>query len=116
MDEFGARSQRLAPGETGEPLPRTAACCGELGIRFRDWVVAGQNRLVTGQQPRRQLRARIHPEPNGGLPLVDLVASEFDPPFHGLEHLDLKGGKEHRQVGPTTLTRQNPAVLSVAAS
>jgi len=51
--------------------------------------------LILGEQACEGLGAWRHSEILGGWPFIDLVSRELDPPFDGLEHLDLEGGKEH---------------------
>jgi hypothetical protein len=65
---------------------------------------------VLGEQACEGLRARGHPETLGGWPVLDLRARELDPTLERLEHLDLEGCEEHRQVCPL---REGVAVIEV---
>ena len=59
------------------------------------WV---QGRLILGEEAGEGFGPWGHSEVLGGWPFIDLVSRELDPPFHGLEHLDLEGGEEHGEV------------------
>ena len=54
--------------------------------------------MILGEQACEGLGAWRHSEVLGGWPFIDLISSELDPAFDGLEHLDLEGGEEHRKV------------------
>lgn len=59
------------------------------------WVLSAEGRFVVRETTREFFGSTGHAKVPGGGPGIDLISSEFDPSFDGLEHLDLEGGEQH---------------------